>query len=103
MTDEFTKSYFCVFIKKKCNLLLVKEKKNPRIEIYRFMLEEKKNNKSLAHLFSGVVGVVGISISSVVTHSHFPVSQSSLFCVVFVFLRKNRVFYSLRKKSKSQS
>ena len=79
-------------------------KKNPRIEIYRFVLEEKKNkNKSLAHLFSGVVGVVGISISSVVTHSHFPVSQSSFFCVVFVFLRKNRVFYSLRKKSKSQS
>ena len=65
MIDEFTKTSFCVFMrKKKCNLLLVKEKKPLEIDRSLFEKKKKAKKKNLAQLFSGAVGmsIFGINL-----------------------------------------
>ena len=42
MTDEFTKTSFCVFIRKKMQSFAGERKKHPRVEIDRSLPEKKK-------------------------------------------------------------
>ena len=108
MTDEFTKISFCVFMNHEKKKMQSGEKKN--LKFIDPCLKKRKKKKNLAPFLqcrrrSQRVDLRHRSLaSSVVTHSHFPISQSNFFRVVFVYLRKrnNRVFYSLRKKKKRQ-
>ena len=82
------------------------EKKPPKLIDH--CLKKRKKKKNLAHLFSGVVGVVGVSISGIVSlHSLSLPSRSRpiqfLSCGFCVFEEEEQsVFYSLRKKRKRQ-
>ena len=83
--------------KKKCNLLLVKEKKTLEIDSLIDPCLKKKKKKELKHTFSPGSSA-SRSMASRLTLTSQSINTVSL-RVVFMFLRKNYVFEEEEQKS----